>query len=199
MRDELTFEAFLTIVDRFLELPPRDVSSAGGLWPKLNNMLDWTLVATKFDAPLHGRFAELVASLKAAATKFLQSLLNARRGDSLRDDWTRFAEHDLIKLKDEVLALREFLVDKADFLKFACLRASLRDLSRVDPEKLFNELHEGRAISERTWVLLMTQPNAWRKALKDRKISEELARISGWFLDLQEARRTRKCLVIKMT
>ena len=197
MRDELTFEELLTVVDRFLELPPRDVSSAGGLWPKLDNMLDWILVATKFDAPLHGRFAELVASLKAAATKFLQSLLNARRGDSLRDDWTRFAEHDLIKLKDEVLALREFLVDKADFLKFACLRASLRDLSRVDPEKLFNELHEGRAISERTWVLLMTQPNAWRKALKDRKISEELARISGWFLDLQEARRARKCLVIK--
>jgi len=197
MRDELTFEELLTVVDRFLELPPRDVSSAGGLWPKLDNMLDWILVATKFDAPLHGRFAELVASLKAAAAKFLQSLLNARRDDSLRDDWTRFAEHDLIKLKDEVLALREFLVDKADFLKFACLRASLRDLSRVDPEKLFNELHEGRAISERTWVLLMTQPNAWRKALKDRKISEELARISGWFLDLQEARRARKCLVIK--
>ena len=196
MGDELTFEALLTVVDRFLELPPQEVSSAGGLWPNLNNVLDWVLGATKFDVPRHGRLAELVASLKAAATKFIQSLLNARRGDSLRDDWTRFAERDFIKLKDEILVLREFLVGKADFLKFACLRARLKDL-RVDPEKLFKELHEGRAISERTWVLLMTQPNAWRKALKDREISEELARISGWFLDLQEARRARKCLVRK--
>jgi len=147
MRDELTFEAVLTVVDRFLELPPQEVSSAGGLWPKLDNMLDWALHATKFDTPRHGRLAKLVASLKAAAAKFLQSLLNARRGGSLRDDWTRFAERDFIKLKDEILGLREFLVDEKDFLKFACLRARLRDLSRGDPEKLFNELHEGRAIS----------------------------------------------------
>ncbi len=197
MGDELTFKALLTVVDRFLELPPQEVSSAGGLWPKLDNMLDWALGATKFDTPHHGRLAELVTSLKAAAAKFLQSLLNARRGGSLHDDWTRFAKRDFIKLKDEVLALREFLVDEKDFLKFACLRARLRGLSRGDPEKLFKELYEARAISERTWVLLMTQPNTWRKALKDRKISEELAHISGWFLDLQEARRTRKCLVRK--
>ena len=198
MGDELTFEAVLTMVDHFLELSPQEVSSAGGIWPKLDNMLDGALDAAKFDAARHGRLAELVASLKAAAAKFHQSLLNARRSDPLRDDWTRFAERDFIKLKDEVLALREFLVNETDFLKFACLRARLRDLSRGDPEKLFKELHEGRAISERTWVLLMAQPNAWRKALKDREISKELARISGWFLDLQEARRARKCLVRKM-
>ncbi len=197
MVDELTFEAVLTLVDRFLELSPQEVSSAGILWTKLDNMLDWALGATKFDAPRHGRLAELVASLKVAATKFLQSLLNAGRGDPLRDDWTRFAKRDFIKLKDEVLALKEFLVDEADFLKFACLRARLTDFSKIDPEKLFKELHEGQAISERTWVLLMTQPNAWRKALKDRKISDELARISGWFLDLHETRRARKCLVRK--
>lgn len=197
MGGELTFEAVLTAVDRFLELPPQEVSSAGGLWQKLDNMLDGTLRAAKFDTARHGRLAELVASLRAAAAQFLQSLLNARHDGPLRDDWARFAERDLLKLKDEVLALREFLIREADFLKFACLRARLRDLSRVDPEKLFKELHEGRAISERTWVLLMAQPNAWRKALKDREVSEELARISGWFLDLQEARRTRKCLVRK--
>ncbi len=197
MRDELTFESFLAAVNRFLELPLKDVSSAGGLWPKLDNMLDWALGAIKFDTPHHLRLAKLVSSLKAAATKFLQSLLNAKRGGYLRDDWTRFAELDFIKLKDEVLALREFLVDEKDFLKFSFLRARLTTFSKVDPEILFKELHEGQAISERTWVLLMTQPNAWRKALKDRRISDELTRISSWFLDLQETRRARKCLVRK--
>jgi hypothetical protein len=161
-------------------------------------MLDWLLCTTKFDAARHGRLAELGVSLKAAAAKFLQSLLNARHGGPLRGDWVRFAERDFIKLKDEVLALREFLVEEADFLKFACLRARLRNLSKLNPEKLFEELYEERAISERTWVLLMAQPNSWRKALKDREVSGELARISGWLLDLQEVRRERRCLVKKM-
>jgi len=194
MGDELTLEAVLTAVDRLLELSPREVSSAGELWSKLDNILDGLLGAAKFDAARHGRLAELVASLKAAAAQFLQSLLNMKRGGPLRDDWTRFAERDFIKFKDEVLALREFLVGEADFLKFACLRARLRDLGRIDPEKLFEELHEERAISERTWVLLMAQPNAWQKALKNREVSGELARISSWLLDLQEARRERRCL-----
>lgn len=194
MGNELTLEAVLTAVDRLLELSPREVSSAGELWSKLDNILDGLLGAAKFDAARHGRLAALVASLKAAAAQFLQSLLNVRRGGPLRDDWTRFAERDFIKFKDEVLALREFLVGEADFLKFACLRARLRDLGRIDPEKLFEELHEERAISERTWVLLMAQPNAWQKALKNREVSGELARISSWLLDLQEARRERRCL-----
>ena len=195
MGDELTFEAVLTAVDRLLDVSPREMSSGGEFWPKLDNMLDGILGATKFDTARHGRLAELVASLKAAAAQFLQSLLNVGRGGSLRDDWARFADRDLLKLKDEALALREFLVGEADFLKFACLRASLRDLGRIDPEKLFEELHEERAISERTWVILMSQPNAWRKALKNREVSGELARISSWLLDLQEARRERRCLV----
>jgi len=194
MGDELMFEAVLTVVDRLLEFSPREVSSASELWPKLDNMVDGLLGAAKFDAARHGRLAGLMASLKAAAAQFLQSLLNVRRGGPLRDDWARLAERDFIKLKDEVLALREFLVGETDFLKFACMRARLRDIGGIDPEKLFEELHEERAISERTWVLLMAQPNAWRKALKDREVSEELARISSWLLDLQEARRERRCL-----
>lgn len=197
MGDELTFEAVLAAVDRLLEVSPREVSSAGELWPKLDNKLDGLLGAAKFDTARHGRLTELVASLKAAAAQFLQSLLNVGRGGPLRGDWARFAERDFIKLKDEVLALREFLVGEADFLKFACLRARLRDLGRIDPERLFEELREERAISERTWVLLLAQPNAWRRALKDREVSGELARISGWLLDLQEARRERRCLVRK--
>jgi len=197
MGDEPTFEAVLTATDRLLELSPREVSSGDELWPKLDNMLDGLLCAAKFDAARHGRLAELVASLRASAAQFLQSLLNARHGGPLRDDWARFVERDFIKLKDEVLALKEFLVGETDFLKFACLRARLRDLGRINPEKLFEELHEEQAISERTWVLLMAQPNTWQKALKDREVSGELARISGWLLDLQEARRERRCLARK--
>ncbi len=191
MKQGTTFETVLEAVDRILELSPSDPSSARELWQRLDPMLEGVLGATKIDAACHARMTKLMTSLRTAASKLIQSLLNSRRGGPLRDDWVRFAERDLIKLKDELLALREFMVEEADFLRLACLRAQLRELSGTDPEKLFEELHGAGAISERTWVLLMAQPGSWRKALKDRELSQQLTRISRWLLDLQETREGR--------
>ena len=198
MSDELTYETVLRAVDDLLELSSHRASSVGGLWQKLEEMLGGLLEAAEFDAARHGRLAELMNPLVGEATKLTQSLHNMSRSDPLRGDWARFAERDLLRLKDELLGLREFLVAEADFLKFACLRAKLRHPSIINPEKIFEELHRAGAISERTWVLLMAQPNTWRKALKDRETSQELSRISSWLIDLQEARRERKCLAKKM-
>ncbi|MDI6643331.1 MAG: hypothetical protein QMD95_04725 [Candidatus Hodarchaeaceae archaeon] len=189
MKQGLTFEAVLEAVDRILELPPNDPGSAGGLWRKLDPMLEDMLEAAKLDGGHHKRMLKLMTPLRSAASELAQSLLNSKRGGPLRGDWVRFAERDLVKLKDELLALREFMVEETDFLRFACLRARLRELGGANPEKLFEELHEAGAISERTWVLLMAQPNSWRKALKDQELSRQLTRIAGWLLDLQEARR----------
>ena len=198
MGDELTYESILKAVDDLLELSPQKVSSVGESWPKLEEMLGGLLEAAEFDAARHGRLAELMNPLVGEATKLIQSLLNMSRGGPLRGDWARFVERDLPRLKDELLGLREFLVAEAEFLKFACLRAKLKHPDITNPEKIFEELHRAGAISERTWVLLMAQPNTWRKALKDREISQELSRISSWLIDLQEARRGRKCLAKKM-
>lgn len=195
MVNELSYENLLGAVDALLELSPRGVNFAEELWPKLDGLLDELMEAVKFDEAHHGHLAGIVAPIKAAAARFHQSLLNLGRKGPLRGDWARFAERDLVRLKDGLLALREFLVGEVDFFKFACLRAMLRKPGKVDPQKLFEELHDERAISERTWVLLMSQPNEWRKLLRDRGVAEELARISSWFLDLKEARRERKCLV----
>lgn len=191
VKQRLTFEAVLAAADSILELQPNDTGTESSLWRKLDPMLDRMLDAAKIDAARHMRLAEVLPPLRAAASELTQSLLNSKRGGPLRGDWVRFAERDLVRLKDELLALREFMIEEADFLRFACLRAQLRELGGTNPEKLFEELHEAGAISERTWVLLMAQPKSWRKALKDRELSEQLARISGWLLDLQETRRER--------
>lgn len=191
MRQGLTFEMVLAMVDGIIELPPKNPRSAGKLWRKLDPTLELMLGAAELDAAHHARMRELVTLLRAAASELNQSLLNSKQGGALRGDWVRFAERDLVKLKDELLALREFMVEETDFLRFACLRAQLRELGGANPEKLFEELHEAGAISERTWVLLMAQPNSWRKVLKNHELSKQLAQISGWLLDLQETRRER--------
>ena len=194
MSGELTPEIILGAVDALLELSPLGLNSAGKLWPRLDGMLDGLLEAAEFDVARRERLAELMALSKTAATQLLQSMLNLRRGGPLRGDWARLAERDLTRLKDELLALREFLVAEADFIKSACLRARLRHPSGVNPETLFEELHRQGAISEHTWALLVSQPGKWEKPLKDGGLAQELTRISSWLLDLQDARRGRRWL-----
>jgi len=188
MESGLTFDAVLAAVDGILEVP-QDPSRANSLWRKLDKMLEQMLFAAKIDAARHQRLSEVLSPIRTAASKLTQSLANAKRGGHMRSDWMRFAERDLIRLKDEISALREFMIKEADFLRFVCLQAQLEGLGRINIEKLFEELHEAGAISERTWALLMTRQNSWQKALKDRELSKQLARISGWLFDLQEARK----------
>jgi len=188
MESGLTFDAVLAAVDGILEVP-QDPSHANSLWRKLDTMLEQMLFAAKIDAARHQRLSKVLSPIRAAASKLTQSLANAKRGGHVRGDWMRFAERDLIRLKDEISALREFMIKEADFLRFACLQARLEGLGRINLEKLFEELHEAGAISERTWTLLITRQNSWQKAFKDRELSKRLARISGWLFDLQEAKR----------
>lgn len=188
MRSELTLDAVLAAVDGILELPLKP-DEACSSWLKLDQMLDKMLTATRVDPARHRQLSEVLSPLRAAASELARSLSNAKRGGPMRGDWMRLAERDLVKLKDELLALREFMTREADFLRLACLRAQLKGLGRINPEKLFEELHEAGVLSERTWALLMAHPDSWHKALKNRELSKQLARISGWLFDLQELRR----------
>jgi hypothetical protein len=91
-------------------------------------------------------------------------------------------------MKDELLALKEFLVVEAEFIRFSLDRTQLLLAGRCDPEKLFRELHEAGAVSERTWVLLMSYPGSWKKAVEKPGVAEQLQQISRRLFDLQEVR-----------
>ena len=190
VRKEPTFEGLLTSVDRILKLRDFSADSAGFALSFIG-VLDEILANAGFDSERRRHLDELTARLKQTAARLSQSSLSLKRGGTLRCDWLRFAKHDLIKFKDEILALREFLVMNEDFVEFACSRAR-KGKPRVDLEKLLNELHEVGAISERTWALLMSRVGEWQKASKDRAVAEKVARISNLFFDLQEARRERE-------
>jgi len=192
MHDELTFEDLLSAIDRFLELSPSNLNSAHARAVAVSNAADTFLNTHELDAQRHERLGELAASLNATVARLSQSMVNLKQKGALRADWTRFAQRDLIKLKDEVLALREFSVENAEQLKSARQRVRWK-LCDIDLRKLLEELHDEGAIGERTWVLFMSylsrDGNSWRKALKDRAIAERLVRVSGWLSDLQEIRR----------
>lgn len=185
----LNFDAVLAAIEKILEVPPESPGMAASLWPELDISFNRMLDATKVDSMKQGPLTKLLAKVSTAASRLKQSLTNAKITGPVREDWMRFAERDLVAFKDELLALKEFMVEEADFLRFVCLRAQLKDISGANPERLFSELHEAGAISERTWVLLMAQPNSWRNVRRNHELSKQLELISVWLLDLQEMRR----------
>lgn len=192
LRKAPTFKGLLASVDRILKF--RDFrANSTDLASSLTDVLDEILSNARFDPERRRRLNELNARLKQMAARLSQSSLSLKRGGTLREDWRRFAQRDFVKFKDEVLALREFLVMNEEFVEFACSRARKRK-KRVDLELLINELHENGAISERTWVLLMSRLGEWRKASKDQAVADRAERLSNLFFDLQVARKERESI-----
>lgn len=188
MRKGPTFGGLLAQVDRILEIRDFNPGTAD-LAPPLARSLDGVLVNAGFDPERRRHLDELTTELKQSAARLSQSTINLKRGGRFRGDWLRFASYDFAKFKDMVLALREFLVANRNFIEFACSRAR-RGRDRVDFEKLFDELREIGAISERTWVLLMSRVGDWRTP-SDGTTTEQLERISNLLFDLREARSIR--------
>ncbi|MEW6221902.1 MAG: hypothetical protein AB1476_01075 [Candidatus Hadarchaeota archaeon] len=187
-KDGQTLNSVLSTAEKILGLPQSDVRKAGELWKKLDGQLELIEAALRADGPRHARLMSVATSLRLSASKLARSISCSRGGGRLRSDWERLAACDLTELKDELLALKEFLSEEAEFIRFALARAQLLLSDACDPEALFRELHAAGAISERTWALLMAYPDSWRKTVKSREVSAQLRQISRWFLDLQEVR-----------
>jgi hypothetical protein len=178
-------ERALELIDAFLKLPSDGFKVAEKLWTELTKSIQELEVAVKGDPERSNRLEKMVARLEASVSKLVRSASSV--SGPLREDWMRFAENDLEALKDELLALREFISAERGFLGRALRRTTLWKLGLVDPEHLFKELHQVGAISERTWILIMTHPKSLQE-VKDREVSGCLRRIAQLFFELQEVR-----------
>jgi len=194
MGREMTYESILADLDGILTLTPTSLRSISSRLRTLDQKLERLLVAARIDEARRRALFGVVTSIRASSAELARSLGNAKRGGRMRDDWTRLAQRDFAVLKEELLALREQIVVEADFIRFACLREHIGEIGGTNPTRLFEELHEAGAISERTWLLLMARPDSWHEALKDKEVSKQLSQISTWLLDLQEARGKREAL-----
>lgn len=129
---------------------------------------------------------KLYAAVDQSVSQLTQSLVNLRKDRRLRGDWARFAKRDIIRLKDELLALREFLV--VNLNSFKPISPSIGVYSE-NLERLLEILQKERAISERTFVMLTTHlAKNGRSRPKDQKIIEQISRISVHLSELHEIR-----------
>lgn len=188
---ELRFESILTALDGLVELSPDDLRKAARLLRRLDWDLERLLETARIDEERRKVLFRIVASMRSSSAKLFQSLGNAKQNGRLRGDWLRFARNDFLELKDDLMALREYLVENADFLRLVCLRDQIGELAGTKPEKLFEELHEAGVISERTWVLLMSYQGSWVEMLRDGEISKQISQLSAWLFELQEVRKAR--------
>jgi hypothetical protein len=129
---------------------------------------------------------KIYAAVDQSVSQLKQSLVNLRKDRRLRGDWARFAKRDIIRLKDELLALREFLVVNSNSFKPSSLSS---ERLGIDLERLLEVLQKERAISERTFVMLTVHlAQNGRSRPKDQKIIEQISRISAHLSELHEIR-----------
>jgi hypothetical protein len=185
LKTETADERALKLIDAFLRLPSDGFKTAEKLWAELAGPIQELGVAVKGDPQRSDRLRKAVTRLKTSASKLARSA-SALSGP-LREDWKRFAENDLEALKDELLAFQEFILAEREFLSRALRRVALWELGLADPERLFKELHQAGAISERTWVLIMTHPKSLQE-VKNGEVSDRLRKIAQLLFELQDVR-----------
>jgi len=187
MPHEPTLEGLLNEIDGLVRLSSYNFSVASKRGEAICRAIEEFKGAVEPDARQSDNLNRLFAAVDRAAGQLTQSVLNLRKDRRLGGDWARFARRDLIRLKDEALALREFLVANANSFKPSS-RASSRP--SADLEKLLEVLHEDDAISERTFVMLTTfLAQNGRSKPKDPAIIEQISRISAYLSELHEIRR----------
>ncbi len=185
MKENKSDERALALIDEILKLRHDRFSAAKKSWSELAELLKDFEIAARSDKRRANRLKKITFLLNNAASKFIRSV-SAANGP-LADDWRRLAKRDFENFKDELLGLQEFILAERDFLSKALLRANLWKLGEVDPERLFKELHEAGAISERTWAVLVSHPTS-RRDLKDRDASASLRRLAQLLVEIQEVR-----------
>lgn len=187
MPHEPTFEGLLKDIDGLINISPANFSAASERGEAMCRSIKEFKDAIELDACQRGSLDRLFASVDRASKQLAQSVLNLREDRRLRGDWARFARRDLIRLKDEILALQEFLAANASSFRLSS-RAGTK--SNIDLEKLLKLLHDENAISGRTFVMLTTHlAQNGRSKLKNPKIIKQISRISTYLSELHEIRR----------
>ncbi len=187
MSRERRLDGLLKEIDELVKLSPANFSFASqrgeGICKAIKEFKD----AIEPSNIHRDNLDKLFSTVARAAGQLTQSVLNLRKDRRLCADWTRFAQRDLIRLKDWALALQEFLVANARSLK---LSSRTNAGSKIDLEEMLKVLHKDNAISERTFFMLTTYlAQNGRSKLNDPTTIKQISRISTQLSELHEMRR----------
>jgi len=188
MRNELTFESLLSEIDAFLKLSQSDIVKASERSIALSRIIGTLQSVVRLDSKRASEMSERISALDANAVKLTQSAINYKRGGVLSADWARFAQRDLRRFKDELMAFREFMLANSDTFKSSMRMCKL--FSDINMTRLIRELHDAQAIGERTFVLLTNYlaQNSSPK-IKCSETIAQLSRISTYLSELHEIRK----------
>ena len=188
MGDELTFESLLSEIDAFLKLSQPDIVKASERSIALSRIIGTLQSVVRLDSKRASEMSERISALDANAVKLAQSAINYKRGGILSADWARFAQRDLRRFKDELMAFREFMFVNSDMFKSSMGMHKLS--SDINMARLIRELHDAQAIGERTFVLLTNYlaQNSSPK-IKCSETIAQLSRISAYLSELHEIRK----------
>jgi hypothetical protein len=187
MGAELTFEGLLSEIDAFLKIPPSDIAKAGQRGVFLSRIMGGLQNIVKLDPKHTIEMGKRISAIDATAVRLSQSVINYKHGGSLSTDWARFAQRDLRKFKDELMAFREFMLANADPFKSSLRKNKLS--GEINMERLIRELHDAQAIGERTFVLLTNHfAQNGRQKIKCPETIARLSRISAYLSELHEIR-----------
>lgn len=186
MEDDLR-ELFKNI-DCFLDLSNSSISKTNELGEKIGESAKELQNTVRLDPIAQKKLELLTSKLESISARLSRSILNSTQGTFQRD-WIRFARAESIKLKDEVLALREFLTLNAE-----AIERSLRERQGISLDKLPEILREERAIHEITYAKLTKRLSEFSQRelrKREREASEQLTRISSWLSSLREIRQVK--------
>jgi hypothetical protein len=179
-------QSLIKEIDLIVKLSPSSISASCKGSAKVCKAIREFREAIEPNVNQSDRLNQLHAAVDQAACQVTQSLVNLRKDRRLRGDWTRFAKRDIIRLKDELFALREFLLVNVNSFKPNSVSIGMHSL---DLERLLEVLQKERAISERTFVMLTVHlAQNGRSKPKDQKIIEQISRISVNLSELHEIR-----------
>lgn len=187
MEDNLR-ELFKSI-GRFLDLPNSSIPKANELGEKIGEGAKELQNTVRLDLRAQKKLKQLTSKLENISARLSRSILNSNQGTFQRD-WARFARAESVKLKDEVLALREFLTLNAE-----AIERSLKEIQGISLGELPEILREEQAIHEITDAKLTKRLSEFsqRKLRKrEREVSKQLTRISGWLSSLREVRQVKR-------
>jgi len=187
MGDELTFESLLSEINAFLKFPQSDSVKASERSIALSRIIGTLQNIVRLDSKRASEMSERISALDANAIKLAQSAINYKRGGILSADWARFVQRDLRRFKDELMAFRELMLANSDMFKSSMGMCKLSN--NINMARLIRELHDARAIGERTFVLLTNYLAQNNPKIKCPETLAQLSRISTYLSELHEIRK----------
>ncbi|KXA90905.1 hypothetical protein AKJ57_03235 [candidate division MSBL1 archaeon SCGC-AAA259A05] len=166
-------------IEKFLALKIDDTKKGNKLGKKIIKIAA-DIRALIIEKELKKKFQKIISRLKNYSSRLSRDVLNSENGP-LNRDWEQFARQDLSRLKDEVLALQEFLIEHEAILQ---KRQNERRYG-LDFKELARRIRKEDSIDEITRSQFLRTVDK----LEVERIGEfknTLLRISKWLFALKE-------------